>query len=354
VLTSAPAFADGLAFLAFEGNRIEAYSVETGDPAWNTAGETRWQPAVGDGLLFLAESENIVAVRTSTGAEAWRLPFSAPLAAPLVWDNGWLIAAESAGSLLAFRAADGVLIWRKDLGSPVNAQPALAADRVYAPLTSGVIVALDVATGNELWSRRLGGPPNELLAGEERIYAGSNDNFFYCINALNGIVEWRWRTGGDVIGVPVADDHRVYFVSKDNVLRGLDKRSGAQRWKRALPGRPSRGVVRAGDVLLVSGLSPRVAAFAMRDGTPAGDVSAPGEVAGPPYTVEILGLPQVVLVARDIAAGTRMLAFRRTVDPPMNTPLPALPNPITVTVPRAEGATAVPPSAPSEPPPPRR
>jgi hypothetical protein len=45
-----------------------------------------------------------------------------------------------------------------------------------------------------------------------------------------------------------------------------------------------------------------------------------------------------VLVARDIATGTRVLAMRRTVDPPMNTPLPALPNPITITMPASGSA----------------
>ena len=104
--------------------------------------------------------------------------------------------------------------------------------------------------------------------------------------ANDGAVAWRWRTGADVIGVPVVDDARVYFVSLDNVLRALDRESGAQRWKRALPLRPTRGPVAAGATLLVSGLSPTLRAFNMKDGAPAGEVAGGGELAAPPLCVE--------------------------------------------------------------------
>jgi hypothetical protein len=113
--------------------------------------------------------------------------------------------------------------------------------------------------------------------------------------------------------------------------------------------------VRAGDLLLVSGLSPRVAVFAMKDGTPAGDISAPGELAAAPYMTDSFGLPQVVLVSRDVAKGTRVFALRRSVDPPMNTPLPVLPNPILIVKPETPGASGTPPvtdtAAPAQSPP---
>ena len=325
-----------------------AYDLETGEALWTAAGAPRSAPASGDGLLFLAEPDAITALSQDTGGVAWRLPYAAASAIPLVWDNGWLIGADIEGHVLALRASDGALIWRQALDGKVHAVPALAADRVYVALEDGRVVALDVSTGAPLWERRLGGPPNDMLALADRVYVGSDDNFFYCILAANGEVGWRWRTGGDVIGVPVADEHRVYFVSKDNVLRGLDRRSGSQRWQRPLPARPTRGPVRAGDVLLVSGLAPRVSGFAMQDGAPAGDIPAPGELAAAPFVTDAHGLPQVVLVARDINKGTRILAVRRTVDPPMNTPLPLLPNAITIARPGTPGdPTATPPDSPS-------
>ena len=118
---------------------------------------------------------------------------------------------------------------------------ALAADRVYVPLADGRIVALRIDTGDVVWERRLGGPTTGLLALDDRVYAGSNDNFFYALDAADGRVAWRWRTGADVVGVPVVDERNVYFVSLDNVLRALSRRTGVQQWARLLPLRPTRG-----------------------------------------------------------------------------------------------------------------
>ena len=263
---------------------------------------------------------------------------------PLVWDNGWLIGADTSGTVLAFRATDGVLIWRADLGVRVHAAPALAADRVYVALEdSRVVVARRVHRRAAVERESSAAPPTTCWLSTTASTSGSDDNYFYCLLASSGEIAWRWRTGGDVVGVPVVDEHRVYFVSRDNVLRGLDRRSGSQRWKRALPGRPTRGAVRAGDLLLVSGLSPRVSAFAMKDGSPAGDIAAPGELAAAPYVTDSYGLPQVVLVSRDVAKGTRVFALRRSIDPPMNTPLPVLPNPILIVKPETPAASAAPP-----------
>ncbi len=114
-------------------------------------------------------------------------------------------------------------------------------------------------------------------------------------------------------------------------------------------------------LLLVSGLAPKVSAFAMKDGTPAGDIASPGELAASPFVTSVRGVPQVVLVARDIATGTRVLAVRRLIDPPMNNQMPPLPGAVTA-APAPGGPTSPPPggaapppagSAPSGAPPPR-
>ena len=340
-LAAPPTLAKGKAFIPVEGGQMVAYDLSTGARAWSVDQASVSAPAASDDLVFLAESDGITALRQADGASVWRQPIRVALAAPLVFDNGWLVAADTEGTLLALRASDGTLVWHHDLGGRFSAAPALAADRVYAAMTDGHVVALDMSTGTERWSRALGGPVNDMLALDDRVFVGSDDNYFYSINAKDGSVNWRWRTGGDVIGVPVVDADRVYFVSKDNLVRGLDRQSGAQRWKSALSGRPTRGPTRAGDLLLVSGLSPKVSAFAIKDGAPAGDVTSPGEVASAPYVSLVKGLPQVALVSRDVAAGTRLLAFRRNVEPVLSTQFLLLPNPIVIERP----APAAPPSS---------
>ena len=331
-LAAPPAFNGSRAYFPIEGDRLSAYDLDTGKELWLMPARTRSKPAAGEGLIFIAEPEALAALRETDGSEAWRLPFTEGLAAPLVWDNGWLIVATTSGTLMARRGLDGHLIWQRDLGSPVSAPPALAADRVYAPARDGRIIALRVETGEPLWERRLGGTPSEMLALDDRLYVGSEDNFFYCITARNGQIDWRWRTGGDLVGTPVADERRVYFVSFDNILRGLDRRSGAQRWKRPLPFRPLTGPLMAGGTIVASGVAPPLRAFTPGDGAPAGEIPAAGELAAPAYVVSGPRVPLLVVVSREITKGTAVTVFTRSFEPPI---LPLAPLPGLVTVPGA-------------------
>jgi outer membrane protein assembly factor BamB len=208
-LTVPPAYDDTHVFFALEGDRIAAYDIISGQRTWLVTARPQVQPVAGDGLLFIVEPETLTALTVADGSAAWQLRFGEKLSVAPVWDNGWLVVSTAIGEVLAFRGADGHLVWRQPLESPAHAPPALAGNRVYVPADNGRIIALQVETGEPLWERRLGGAANDILALDERIYAGSADNYFYCVMARDGRVAWRWRTGGDTIGTPAADDDRV-------------------------------------------------------------------------------------------------------------------------------------------------
>ena len=325
-LTAEPGFSGDHAYFAIEGDRLAAYDLDVGQLLWLVSARTASEPVAGGGLLFIVEPDGLTALHNANGSVVWRLPFADAPGTRLVWEYGWLVAATSSGAIHAYRAADGELIWRRELGAQVHAPPTLAHDRLYVPVEDGRLLALRLDTGASVWERRLGGAPHEVLALDDRLYVGSVDNYLYCLRAADGGTDWRWRTGGDVIGLPVADEKRVYFVSLDNVLRGLDRNNGAQRWKRALPLRPSSGPIIVGGALLVSGLAPEVRAYLMTDGTEAGTVAAGGELAAPPHVVHGDTIPTLVIVTRDVAKGAIVTAITRSIEPAM-VPLGPLPNP---------------------------
>lgn len=319
------------AYLALDSGALVSYDLEHGIPLWSVPLRTTWQPAIGQGLVFVAEAAALTAVQGDTGAVAWRVPFTEPLAAGLIWDNGWLIAETAEGSILAFRANDGGLIWRRSVAAGLHTPPALAGDRVYVALDDGEVLALQVATGEPIWTRRIGGRPSGLLADGPRVFVGSDDNYLYALLAASGEVAWRWPTGADVIGRPVIDDRHVYFVSMDNLARALDRRNGAQRWKRGLALRPTRGPVTAGEAVIVSGAVPTVPAFARKDGNPAGEINAEGELAAMPHVIMGDHRPMIVLVTRSLSEGTVIRALAHAYEPatvalaPFPNPTPAVP-----------------------------
>jgi outer membrane protein assembly factor BamB len=329
-LTVAPAYEKLRAFFAIAGDRIVAYDLLTGKQLWLVSAQPQMDLVAGDGLLFLVEPDSLTALRTDDGSVAWQLPLAEPLAVHPVWDIGWLIVAAKSGSISALRAADGSTIWSRDLGSPAHALPALAADRVYIPKQDARIVALRVDTGAPVWERKLGGPPDEILALPDRLYVGSADNYFYSIAAKDGRVDWRWRTGGDVIGLPLADEHRVYFVALDNVVRALGRSSGVQLWMKTLPLRPMTGPVRAGGTIVVTGFAPTLRAVNVSDGAAAGEIPAAPEVAAVPYVFDdpVTKVPKLLFVVRDIAAGATANLVTRSFEPTL-APVAPLPNIVT-------------------------
>jgi outer membrane protein assembly factor BamB len=307
------------AYFAIEGGRLVAYELKSGRQEWIASVEARLEPAVGDGLIFIPQTTSLTALHLNDGTVAWRLPDLGQLSVPPVWDNGWLVLATKLGEVLALRAIDGHLVWRRDLVSPAHAAPSLAADRVYVPVDDGRIVALQVDTGDVAWERRLGGPATGLLAQDDRVFAGSSDHYFYALRSDDGRVDWRWRTGADVVGIPVVDERNAYFVSLDNALRALSRKTGVQQWVRLLPIRPTRGPLRVDRTLVVSGIAPGLRGYDMKDGTAAGELPAAGEQAGSPYAVPMAlsALPQVLVVTRDIARGATATLFMRNLDPPL-------------------------------------
>ena len=376
-LTWPPAYEGTHAFFAIDGDRLVAYDLISGTQEWTITARPLMEPVAGDGLLFIIEPDALKALHIADGSVAWQIPFSEKLVVHPVWDNGWLIVASDRGEIGALRASDGQLIWRRDIKSPAHAAPALAADRVYIPTTDSRIVALRVESGEPVWESRLGGAPNEILALSDRLYAGSQDNFFNCVMAADGRVDWRWRTGGDVIGMPIADAHDVYFVALDNVLRALNLVTGGQQWMRPLPMRPAWGPVRAGSTIVVAGQAAPLRAFNLKDGVAAGtltgvaaatpevppvdapaDAAAPAdappkkappafltlaadaEVAAAPHALEhpLTRVPLVLLLFKEIAKGASATLVVHSVEPNLIPAVAALPNlvqiaPVTPTTP---------------------
>jgi eukaryotic-like serine/threonine-protein kinase len=326
-LTALPAYDATQVYFPIEGDRLAAYTLATGEQQWIAPVRPLMNPTAGDGLVFVVEAGRLTALYATVGWIAWQLPFTEKLSVPPVYDNGWLIVASDAGEIGALRASDGQVIWRQDLKSSARGRPALAADRVYVATADNRVVALRVDTGEPIWERRLGGTPDEILALDDRVYVGAKDNFFYCLMAKDGRIDWRWRIGADAIGTPTFRDGRVFFVALDNVLRALNYKSGAQEWMRPLPIRPAWGPALAGSTVVVSGQTPAMRAFDMKDGKPAGELPAGAEAAAPPHALEdpLTNEPMVLMVARDIAKGATATLVGHSFEPQIS-PVAALPN----------------------------
>jgi len=65
----------------------------------------------------------------------------------------------------------------------------------------------------------------------DRVYIGSGDNYFYCLNSKNGELIWKFKTFGEIYSTAVVDNKFVYFSSYDGFLYKLKKKTGILVWK---------------------------------------------------------------------------------------------------------------------------
>lgn len=327
-LAAAPAFDREHVYVALRDGMVTAVRLVDGEVSWSTEYASRFSPAVSDGVLAVATAQILVGIRSADGLTLWTSDVGATISAPPVLKSGWVVIVLESGDIVALRAEDGTEIWRRHLSGTLRVEPTVSGPHVFIPVADGRVVALDIVTGAPIWEHTVGGSPQEILAAGD-LFVGSTDNFFYRLSRDDGSWLWRWRTGGDIVGRPAADASQVLFVSLDNVLRALDKKSGVQQWRRPLPGRPTAGPTIVGELALVAGVTPEILAFDTKTGFPAGTLKGPAEFAFPPYVIDPTSpeAPGVVAATGD----GRLLAMLSPIGPPplsiVFPPPPLLPEP---------------------------
>ncbi|WP_162271435.1 PQQ-binding-like beta-propeller repeat protein [Luteitalea pratensis] len=317
---------DRRVFVPLTTGGLIAVDVDNGAVVWRSDVVTTVRPAVADDHVYVVGGDALHALDVSSGRAAWRVALTAAVSAPVVARSGWVIAALESGEVIALRGADGTEVWRQQLAAPVVAPPAIDGDRLYLPGADGTVRALSVATGTAIWTQNLGGSIVTIAPLGGRVYLGSTDNHFYCLDDKQGRVRWRWRAGSDPVGAPIADDERVYFTSLDTVVRALDRGHGAQRWRQPLPWRPRTGPLRVGNTLVASGIAVDLRGYAMDTGSPVGDYALTENrlevLEGTPVVIARAMLPGDFLVAA-IADG-RLVALEHVFGLPAR-PLTDLP-----------------------------
>ena len=206
-----PAVGGDRILLPLQSGVVVAYRANDGGEAWRVDLRADQPIAVEGDRVFVASGEAIHALALENAEVLWRAP-TGTLTAPLLAQDGWIIAASAAG-LAAFRSTDGVKIWQRETGVQ-HARATIEGDNLYVPLDDGRLLALDLRTGTNRWVHqfRIPKPPaagphppgvSEVLAFPDRLFVGAADRTFYCLKASDGTLEWRFKIGAVLRGQPV-------------------------------------------------------------------------------------------------------------------------------------------------------
>ena len=255
---------------------LHALSRESGETQWVQLLQTQVAPVAAGPHVVVATGTHVEARTIEMGDVVWRHALDAPPRA--LGGLGNLVVVLSQGSLTALDATTGMVLWHQDTGP--DAMSLTVGPMGVAVVATGQVAVFSVADGRRLWERELTGPPGPpIWAGNSVIVPAGRT--LWALNARNGKEDWKWVFGGTPTGVGVGAED-AYVTALDNLLRGLRRGNGHQRWHASLSTRALYSPVAVDGAVLVSGYSPALSLFDTKTGKPIASYDAPGRLIGPP------------------------------------------------------------------------
>jgi outer membrane protein assembly factor BamB len=127
------------------------------------------------------------------------------------------------------------VLWKfAPTGAVWDSTAVIVGERVYVGSLEGTFYCLNLATGEPIWKMKteLGfSAPAGVRDG--KVFVGDADGMFYCLNAENGDVLWKLETQAEINSAPGFYQDRVLFGSQDATLYCVPIASGdiTKGWK---------------------------------------------------------------------------------------------------------------------------
>ncbi len=293
-----------------------AWSVSAGEGT-TSEGRIVASPIIVGGVAYVLDSRNnVTAIRTSDGGQAWRVSLipegksTYAFGGGLASDGQRIYATSVFGEALALDASTGAILWRKKLGAPVRAAPTVTNGAIYFTGSGDEVFALRASDGGELWKYQgtggratVASSPSPAVAGGfvvipttagEVIAFNASDGLEVWSDALNSSDPTATATNiGSVAGRPVIEGDQVLAISNAGRMAAYSLKNGERQWTRDISGSQTPWV--AGDHVFVIVNGKTLMALSRRTGAVRWSKTLPGKIwAGP-----VLGGGRLLAVSSD-------------------------------------------------------
>lgn len=251
-LWASPVVRDGVIYVGSVDGKVHALSADDGRERWTWAGP---HPLYGDALVtddsvyVIDDANDLIRLDRADGTLQWRLPLrqasaeagTTPAnetithrtATPIIDEKGILYAGSIDRSIVAVRSWNGKILWRQPAPAPIYAALARQGDDLVAGCYDGTVLVLHRRKGKETLRTQLGGAivSAPVVAGGTLI-VGSRDDLLYGLKRPTGAVVWRnsyWFSW--VESTPRLVDGTLYIGASDfRRVSALDPATGKTLW----------------------------------------------------------------------------------------------------------------------------
>ncbi|MDQ3021580.1 MAG: PQQ-binding-like beta-propeller repeat protein [Bacteroidota bacterium] len=200
--------------------------------------------SVSDAILFAATlNGEAYAIDLLSGKSLGRINAigKASFSTPVVFNNNVIIASSGnkGSTIFSYSLVRGAIKWQKNVGW-IESSPVLDGETIFVSSINGRLHKINARTGSILWTRKPSGKNNYLnvfrtsptIIGNKVLLGGSNSNM-YAFDSLSGKELWKFKTDGSIFCDASADNGKIYFGSDDKNFYCIDT-SGTLVWKNNL------------------------------------------------------------------------------------------------------------------------
>jgi outer membrane assembly lipoprotein YfgL len=203
-------------------------------------------PTVRDGVLFVADDSELMAVQADSGSVLWRASPGGDIAAGVGSDGRFASVVTRGNEVVTFDS--GREVWRKRVPSAVVTPPLVAGERVFVIGVDRAVHAFDALDGRRLWV--LQRPGEALTLAQASVIAAFRNSLLVAqgqrltaVDPLRGTVQWEVALASprgsneverltDLIGPAARVGDRVCARAFQSAVGCVDASRGALLWSR--------------------------------------------------------------------------------------------------------------------------
>jgi len=295
-------------FVAANSGQLYGIDASAAKVAWTFKADKPFDepPTLGTDRLYACDSGSTLYCLDREGKLLWRLSLPEKPSSAVRESSSRIYLGTEKGRVMALdSAAAGSALWIYEARSPVRTDVVGAGDGVAFGTKDGGIHVLDRA-GRLRWSFRMAAAPAAAPAVEDsRLIVGDMSRFLYALDLATGKVKWKVELGGSILAPPLTVPNRLYFPAANGVLYAMNSRSGEILWWQASPAKKILGLATVEGKIVVGAAAPRVSAYDLKTGRPAGQHDSGGEVMANPIWLD----PRLVVVHFDPKTDKGRLVF---------------------------------------------